>query len=570
MSRLSLQGLKTAVLTACLAACAVAAADGMEKTDAPIEIKVTPGLATPGGKVTLSGTTVPFKDTAVAFSIKPPVGAAKSLSAKPGTDGTFSVDFKDTTAEGSYAVTATAPDGKTQAQGSFKVVSIAGINTEATAGLNDMLDAIGKANTDIDDLAATLPPSPALTTFQQKFSTFKQEFAKGPQAMAGFHDAIGIIDGIVKDHPDLAEPLQPLYDGLADGSKQLESKTAEIQATLSRSKAAGVSCNDLDTLNEGLTMISTGLNLSKKVVETAKNFVVDKVPGLIAEAASRAGSQSYSDAQKAALTESIKAAATKLAATKQAGGDGPISWGSTVAGFLNDAIQFGAQQFFAKYCEKFEGPMDAQFRVEMRTENTPYLRYLVQMQGKLVLRYAKSSSPTPTVSLTGQIEGNAFPVKAWEEAWHVDPTIRQTQIMARLLYPPVGTPYIESAGSIARAATLGNFYIPVHGELVKGHIKLQIDPARVDFSDAMKVRLYYVFFAIVPQIVKVELPIQPAFFIFDRGTHSKPEFDVKTDSSASTIDQTFTRDETVDSGQVEVEWKIHLKACNPGCLPFRP
>ena len=551
---------------ALLAVAGLAQAQGLQKTDAPLELKASPALVTPGGSITLSGTTVPMKDAPVAFSIKPAQGAAQALSAKPGPDGTFSVKFAGTKAAGRYDVTATAPDGKVKAQASFIVGNAGAVAQELKKQVKALLVTVQQAQAVGDDLIATLPPSPALAEAQKKSAALKAKLADGQAVADQFGKAVDNLGQVEQKFPETSPALQPLFDQLADEAQKIEQEDVSITSKINKSKAQGVKCDMLDAANEAFNTVSFGLDLVKEPFDLVKNFVIDKGPGPAMDLALSKSGGSLSDNAKAGFLEGFKTTATLLT-----GGiaGGPLSWAGVGIGLANDLAQFVTAKVFGKYCDKFEGPMDATFRVELRNNDDPYLQYLVQMKGKLVLRYAKSEDGTSatTTALNGQIEGNATSFKAWEEAWRLQPEIKN-KLMARLLFSPPGWPYTEPTGTVARAASPGNFYIPVHGQMVNGKVSLQIDPARNDFTDLVRVRLYYVVAALVPQIVMVQLPVQKAFFIFDRGTHSKPAFTVKTDSSASTIEDTFKRHETVDSGQVDVQWVVHMKACNPGCLPI--
>ena len=558
-----------ALLVLVAAACSLgdAIAQGLQKVDAPIDVTVKPALSAPGASVKISGTSVPMKEAVVTVTVKPPQGAVQTLTAKPAADGTYSVTVTATKVAGRYDVTATAPDGKAKAQGSFFIGNPGAATQALVTQLDAMLAAVTQAQAVGDQLVATLPPSPAQLDGQKKSATLKAKLADGHTALAALGKSMEPINQLVQDQPDAMQALQPLYDGLADDAKELETQSKAITDKVAKSKAEGVKCDMMDAANEAFNAVSFGLDIAKKPSDLIKNFLIDKGPGPVLDIIAKKTGIAPSDAVKFEVIEKFKTAVTSYSAALAGG---PAGWTGIAIGLANDMAQYYTAKVFSKYCEKFEGPMDGQFRVELRTENQPYLQYLVKMQGKIVLRYAKGDggAGSPTVAISGQIEGNAIAFQAWEEAFRLDTRI-QNSLMARLLYPPIGVPYIESAGSIARAASPGNFYIPVHGQLVNGKMKLQIDPARNDFTDLVRVRLYYVFMALVPQIEMVELPVQKAFFIFDRGLHSKPEFDIKTDSTSSTLENVFKRDETVDNGQVNVQWNIHIKACNPGCLPIR-
>ncbi len=540
-----------------------AIAAGLQKVDAPIDVTIKPALSAPGASVKISGTSVPMKEATVTVTIKPPQGAVQTLTVKPGADGTYSVNATSTKALGRYDVTATAPDGKAKAQGSFFIGNPGAATQALVTQLDAMLAAATQAQAVGDQLVATLPPSPALADGQKKSAALKAKLAEGHAAFVALGKSLEPINQLVQDQPDTMQALQPLYDGLADDAKELETQSKAITDKIAKNKAEGVKCDMLDAANEAYNAVGFGLDLAQKPIELVKNFLVDKGAQPVIDAIAAKLGAKPDDSAKFEIVEKFKTAVGGLRLNVNGS---PVGWAALAIGVANDLAQYYTAKVFAKYCEKFEGPIDGRFRVELRTNSEAYLQYLVQLQGKLVLRYAKGDTgPGGGVALNGQIEGNATNFKAWEAAYLLNPSVKPS-LMARLLYPPVGFPYVESAGTVARAASPGNFYIPVHGQLVDGKMKLQIDPARNDFTDLVRVRLYYVFVALVPQIDMVELPVQKAFFIFDRGTHSKPEFDVKTDSTRSTIDKVFKRDEVVDNGQVEVEWNLHLKACNPGCL----
>jgi len=533
--------------------------------DAPVTMMVVPSTTLVQGKVTISGTSLAVgKNNQVTISIAGAGGKAVELKATLDATGAYKTDYT-AAAEGKYKVVATAPDGKGKAEAALNVSSPAGAAATSSAAAPALIKTMQNGQAAGDAQIAALPPSPAKDEFQKKSTELKQKLAELPGAQKQYENALGKFYDLGNKYPETLPALKPLFDDIDQANEAIKNQNAEFEKRLAQGSKKNATCDSIEAATEAFTALSTSMNLIGKPWEILRAFSIDKGPGKIMDAIPN---NKASDNAKFAITETFKASAAVLVG---GGAAGPIALATTAIGLAGDAAQYFTQQKFAKYCEKFEGPVYAQFRAEMREKGKPYFTYKLDMRGKLQLRYAKDASikAGQPIPLTGQIEGVVEKFEMSENAIIIQPQLK-SRVMLHKIIAPVGTPYLEDVGTFARMALPHAFYLPVKGELLGNKITLSLEPATKDFADIIKGKILYIFVEPslpIPSIQSVDAPVQKAFFIFDRGMRAKPEFEVKTDSSKSSIDKTFTRTVDDPAADFKVEWKIEARACNPGCLP---
>ncbi len=552
------------VLTSTLASSSALA---FEPVNAPVTVKVSPDVALVKSKVTLSGTSlIVGKNNEVTIAVAPESGAAQpppvKLTAKIDTTGNFKTEFSANT-EGKFKIIVTAPDGKGSANATLQVATPLAAAGSQSASANALIATMQKGQTAGDAQIAALPPSPAKDEFQQKSAELKKKLAEIPAAQKQYEDALAKIYDLGTKYPESLPALKPLFDALATANEAIKAQNDSFEKRLAQGAKKNVQCDNIEAATEAFSAISTSMNMIGSPWAILKNWVIDKGPGKLVDTMNL-----KTDAAKFHATQSIKLSASVLVGGATGG---PIAASAAVIGFAGDLGQFWTQLKFAKYCEKFEGPVYAQYRSEFRHKSKPYFTYKFDLRGKIQLRYAKDAArkADDPIALTGQIEGTLVTTEYAENAIIINPELASRVLLRKVIGAP-GVRYLEDVGTMARLALPQGFYIPVKGELHKGKITLKLEEATKDLSDAIQAQILYVFMEPslpIPSVQQVKAPLEKAQFIFSRGMRAKPEFEVVTSKDKMQIEKTFKRTEDMKDADVFIEWKVDVKACNPGCLP---
>ncbi len=533
--------------------------------DAPVSVTVVPSTVLVKGRVAISGNSlIVGKNNQVSISVGTGSGQPVLLKATVDTSGAYKAEFA-AMAEGKYKVTVTAPDGKGKSEATFTVAAPTAAAASSSAAAPALIKTMQSGQAIGESQVATLPPSPAKDEFQKKSADLKQKLAELPGAQKQYENALGKFYELGSKYPEALPALKPLFNDIDRANEAIKQQNEELTKRLTQAGKKNATCDSIEAATEAFTALSTSMNLIGKPWEILRAFAIDKGPGKIIDAMPK---NQASDNAKFAITETFKVSAGILVG---GAAGGPIAAASAAIGVAGDIGQFFTQQKFAKYCEKFEGPVYAQFRAEMREKGEPYFTYKLNIRGKLQLRYTKDATlkQGQPIGLTGQIEGVVEKFEMSENAIIIQPALKSRVMLHKVISPP-GTPYSEDIGTFARMALPHSFYIPVKGELLNNKITLKLDAATKDFTDLIKAQILYIFVEPalpIPSVQTIDAPVQKAFFIFDRGMRANPEFDVKSDSSKLTIDKTFTRTVEDPKADYKIEWKIEAKACNPGCLP---
>jgi hypothetical protein len=249
-------------------------------------------------------------------------------------------------------------------------------------------------------------------------------------------------------------------------------------------------------------------------------------------------------------------------------GGSEVDLQGSLSGLILDAAAYAGSRVFESYCEKFEGPLKASMRAEFSKGGDPWWKYSTEIEGKLVLRYAKGATGD-AASVSGQFEGAARSFKIWENAGKVlfPELMPKGALVARVIRPPIGTPYIQTQGMVAaQVLTPASFYIPVEGTIVGKKLTLRLLTANIDFTTATA-RGVYVFFGPgtlnVPLTTTFTLPYKDARWILKSALGEQTEFEVKTVGTKMSIDRTAKVEKPGSSNTAT--YTIDLQACNPGC-----
>jgi hypothetical protein len=524
----------------------------------PIEVSVKPSPAIPGATVTISGESVALQERrTVTIAIKPPSGAPLALTANLDAHETYSAKHK-VPGVGSYSVTVTAPDGKAKRTTSFSVVAPATSLARSTQAVQRLFAAMRDVAPAAREQVIASPPSPAQEELATKLQTLQQQLQGAPAQITKLRQGLTGLNEFVAKYPEAMAELQPMYDALSEVTTEADVMERQLRDRVKSLRSDRTLCDDLDAVNEALGFLSLAMNVTLNPLRTLANILVDKT--LPDRVLSRIP-QLQTPADKFAASSVIKQAYNAQ--------QGFTSFLDGQVGFVNDALQAATQKYFGAYCEKFEGPMRAQFHLEYFEGGRKWLAYDVKLDGVLYLRYEKGKSSASGIPVSGEIEGNATGFSIWEDFLVINPWARKLTL-ARKAVPAIPAPYVAELGKMGRFAVMPNyFYIPLKGMLQGEKLALTFDAPRQDFAGKAKFRVMYVLLSPVlpiPQVALVQLPYQGADYILTRGTRREPVFTVQVDAAnkVSRIKRTFTRDEE-RPGSLVARFKIDIDACNPSC-----
>ncbi len=546
---------------------AVAAGRQASEEKAPIEAKAKPAVALAGSTVTISGkTVVDGKRFTVAFTVTPPGGAPVKLTAKADANGAFTLAYK-IKAKGDYAVAITAPDGKGTTAVKFKSVGGQSFGDELGSSLKSLVQSSIETTQSVKSGLEGSPDSPAKAQADAKLD----ELQKGEEGLAAKADAagkaLGRVAKVVEEHPELAPAFEPYAEAFAEYEQEADDLRDHGTEYLKKVKGDTFACESLDFANEALSLLSMEMDLQGRVMKKLLNLGTDKVfPGALDKTASKA-----SDIARFGLSEAQKTAFAAAGGYEELRG--------SVFGLVADTVQLISKKVFDKYCQKLEGPITANLDATFDSDGgQPYWKYGVKLSGKISLRYPKSATKG-TVTMRGQIEGNATAFTFWEDVEKIERFPKGGMVLLRKRITPVSgaafDPNGKVAGSVsdafgrfARAGTPASFMIPIEGKLTKNKLTITMEDAVWDFTDdGVKNRLVLVFanpILPIPIIKTFNFPVLKARFIINRGMSSDhPEFTVQTDSNSSSIERDFNRKFDGPKGDYHITFNVKVQASNP-------
>jgi hypothetical protein len=556
------------LLPAIAASAAAASAQGLSPSQAPIEIHVGPATVAPGDSVAITGATmVGGKQHDITIAVTPPQGPAVMLTPHTSSEGAFATRFGATSAIGTYRVTATAIDGKGTATDSFAVLTLSGMVEQQATALSELHEALTDANTALSASVKATPPSPPQQEALQRTQELGAQLAEAPQRIGTYRQALGEIAKLGDQHPILRAPLRPVFDSLNAQARRARQYAPQLRAHLAASKKAADLCDDLALAQEGLTAMGYALNLSggffKAVYDLAAGYGFQKLTDYLA------GASGSAMAKSSATT----AMDMTFSLAKQHVHKDPVNikfWSEKSLGLANSLGQIVGGGLFDAYCEKFEGPVTALLHVDFLHRGTAYLKYDVQLTGRMEVHYERTKQAGTPAALNGFIEGNATGFRLWDNTSALDETgVCRRMMCFHLDAVPPTSLFFESIGLVARQATLNYFLIRIGGQYADGTVTLEIRDARQDFGDWVHGQILYLGYAgIIPEFFKVSVPFQKARFILAKGMRDTPAFPVSVDQKAkvSRIGRTFTREERRGGAEgVVVTLKVDTEACNPKC-----
>lgn len=520
-----------------------------------IDLLVTPPRTMAGGQVRLSGKTASFgASSKVTLRVQPPGGAPVVITAVVGKNGAYAASFGKTSQLGSYGVQAIAPDQKGQAKGTFVVVAADVIPLEVGRALDSLVAVGGQAVQAVKQGLQTLPKSAERAEAEKRLAALEPKLAQLPPQAAVLKQQMQKVfkarAAVPEDNAQWDAYVGEL-DGWRTGAAQ---RGSQLRSRIAKASAGTQKCGRLDAYNEMLTMAAELFDFATLPFDMGATFWTDKVPPAFV---ARAGTVSDP------ATKLVAVQAMKLGAGVLGGAQGLYT---AVPGLIIDLSAYLVQQEFAKYCQKFEGPLSARFVGEsFTTDGEPFLDYTIQLDGKLVLMYDRSAPANQPIGVLGYLEGSGrFKVRD-----NPEPIVKRVPgaVLFHDVISPPGGSYVDEIGQANRSLLPHSFHIPVKGTLAGDSIVLALLPATHDFGALIEGRTVYVVMppaGLVPEIWQTRFPLQKAFPILERTIRRHPVLRV----TAAGAQGTFARDTTNAAKTARVRTEITIKACNPGCLPL--
>jgi hypothetical protein len=549
------------------------AAQKLQKSATPIEVVATPATAVLNSAVQISGTSaVDGKRMDVKIVITPP--AAKSsppaqpalLTAHADAKGNFTARFKATSAAGNYLVRATSPDGKGNATTQFTVVGASsGVSSnldQAVVAANDLVSASGEAEAAAEELISRQPKSPPQEEVLAKLSQLKGRLSQAQQQTAQIKPGWAKIQSSLDKYPQALPVFQPLLSDLNDWQTRAKNEADKIRKQLQHSASKGVTCDQIDAAVQMLNWVSYGLDFTDELFVKLRTVAEDKaVPDKV-----------FALLPPSARNENVKFLFAESMKAADAVWRGPAAWFSTAASFAVDIAAFAKQRQFDRYCEKFQGPISATLHADFYENMRHYWSYDMDLDGRLVLRFARAKSAGDAIHVSGEYEGHATRFTLWDDFIALYPKMA-SDVLYHSDRPPAapGSSKLEEwAGRVPGTVFSGptSFSIPVEGDFVKDKITVNLGNADHDID--VKGKVIYIFVApgvFIPDTITAEAPYQTAQWIISRSIGMKPEFTVTVDTKnqISIIQRDFNRDVKAPDGSYKLQFKANVKACNPQC-----
>ncbi len=463
---------------------------------------------------------------------------------------------------------------------------------EAAAGLTDVVcDAMEALDARIQEL----PPMPGKDEFLKRFAEAKEQLkAAAPcgEAPSWVH-GVGHVNAIHKAHPALRKPTQPLIKALDDWRTGAEEARKAAPKALAAVTSGNIACDQLDIVINGLKFVDFYLGLIVKPGEFLSDWGKENIPTKLFALIPAVG-------QTAAVKDGVELGWKGVTSYKPTfkGGKIKISAVGIDRLLAHQKIASGLSAYllarvFEQFCQVFQGPITGEMAAEFRSRGKLWWRYKFTIGGQLVLRYP-ANAKGDKVALTGEFVGNATHIESWDNAIpELHPELAQGTVFRTLRIEPIvmdTIPYlyernlgqtnstavpdfnpvkstIDQGGLITQfVMTPAFFRIPVRGDFDGKSIRLDMQPAVVDFDD-LRVKVVHIVLPVLslwPDVVDYALPYKGAHFLILRAMNDGPvTFDVVKEGQAMKVTREFTRAKR--ASEAKGDYKLSIRACNPAC-----
>ena len=473
-----------------------------------------------------------------------PGPAARRLTAPYRPDGSYSVENVPER-EGRYRAVAVSPDGTGSDSLEF---SVSDPGNWLAAQADVLKTALDVASDEVDEIIRVVqaqPDSPAQRDAMRELPPLKAALSNHAAAVEQFRTALTAYGQIAASDAKFAAASRPSYAQMEAWRIQAVRATAQLEQTLAESRKANVVCDQLIIVEEGFQLANTIFTLTggfTRLLAALQNEA--PYVGKVAEL-------------------SLKAKAANFAGNKIV--DGIPGLAAKAARYLTSAV-------FDQYCQKFEGPINGNMRVEYYKDGELWWKSTVQIEGQMTLAYRKGGDARQPVALKGHIVGTGTKFTVWEEALRVlKRKLLQGGIVAGRTVAPAGTPYTSLPGAMALQASPTAFFVAVDGELKGNTLKVTVGPARTDFNETYtRARGGYVVGSPLSMNVvyftTFEVQYDNAHGLIEKATDSDLGplvIPVEIGKDRMTAQRTFKG----ARGKVKAKglYEFTVKVCNPGC-----
>lgn len=535
----------------------------------PITVTAKPRLAPPGTPIKLSGTTVADGhrfDVKITIAF-PANGEHMERIAHVDTAGAYAITIPNLRTAGDYKVAVLAPDGRGHDTTSFKIGDEEEVLSDLMDAMHDILEDAATVERHLADDVKSLPESPAKRQLQDKIAVLDDSLAQQPARLKTYRDVMERFGNLRRTYPD-AEPIfRDLYVNLSDAAQrdkaQADARSAEVLRQLDASRAAGQLCDRLEAAAEGFRAVGAMFNLGGELMGITRGFLTDYVAGKFGPMLTQPPLSTNTTFQLG-LSSAVKLGVALMS--------GPTGWVGFVVGFAADVAAAAMDKEFNKYCDRFEGPFNATMHGEVYHEDLTWWTFDERLEGRLTLRYPKTSTPGQAIHMSGQFEGAATDYKVWDDALPaLYPKLMRAARTYKRTLKPVGVPLYDVEGRYAAQASPTAFYIPVEGELVGTKLTLHVQTATKDipseYNTARVVVLVLSPLTLVPVLVRYNLPYEPGEFVLTHGMevdeHQPLELDVEIGNQTMQARRHWERTKPGDG--VKAVYTAALRLCNPAC-----
>ena len=547
------------------------------------QLTVQPSVVPPGTPVILRGL-LPLdgqatNDRSIALVIHPANDGVKApkpitLRARADTNGRFAYSWSEAKTIGTYAVVATSPGGRFTATDTFHVADVDDVSALYVDELQRLMEHAAELIKALSVLMEKLPPSPERAAIEDQWEALgpkmQQVMAAPKRLKRAFGAARPLFEVQELELQNIEFPADIELDagpskGVSPKTKALRKLDAwrakaaaygpVVDASLKASKTAGELCEVIDQVSEGIQFVSALFNLGTPPIGILVNFSKDVL-------ASKAGALAATSGKQFLVGQSVKQLGTF--------GAEEVNLHAAAHGGLVDLTGQLTKLVFEKYCESISGPMSGAMQAEFFNGSGKWWTYSFEIDGRLVLRYAKKAPGTPR-TVRGEFIGSGynFGVK-WRPPMSQEFIANTGSILLHQVFSPVGMrPELrpEFEGKMIEMASPRSFFVPVEGEIVNNRLVLRLQDARIDFENHTSAWGFY--FLLSPLTLSidyqdVELPYKGAHHLILRSAEDGPlVLPVKRTRTQETAEREFTRRKS--SSTTNASYKLSIKLCSGGC-----
>ncbi|MGO1068189.1 hypothetical protein [Lysobacter sp. CA199] len=425
----------------------------------------------------------------------------------------------------------------------------------------------------VDQRVQALPDSPAKDEFKKKLDELRKAIqAAQPRGQApDWVKSIEPFNRLRSLHPRIREAAEPLGRELRDWQEKAKQSEQQSKQMLAKLEHGNLVCDQLDIVINALKFVDFTLGLVTTPKDLIKGWLMENVPtkliGLVTGADKTPGyQQSIESAWKLGLTFTDQRT------------------GFALPKLVNDAVGYLVNRVFDRYCQTFTGPVVAEMKGTVSKLGTPWWWFQIKANGVLILRYPKDATGA-SIALSGELIGNASSFKSKDDAIRVlFPKFANGTVYDQTRIEPLagnalsdgdysgwdpGSIMMDKGGTMVRSLAPAFFRIPVRGDLRGDRLRIELQPAVMDFKNkSTKVEQVTLSpLSPFPNVTVYELPYPGAFTIFNRAFNDGPvEFTVTrvgANKDVMQIKNKFTRQR--DTNRTHGEFTVDVTACNPSC-----